>query len=241
MRTTMWTTRLWWVGLLCIACGAARPADAAVAVVVSTPDANVWHRELAAGLVTELEAQWQILSPPLGADEVGACKTEPSCLRTLAFHRGADWLLVCGIAGVGRRDVVVTLQLFGPDGVARLDDSAIVVLGADPREDGRGLAARVLASEGPAPRPHVDLPTTTPSAMNARAAALVAGGAAVVGAGIGVGAWMLGTSSTRDAALAVVLGSGAVGLAAGGLGVALVWLSRPAETTPALAAKGPGA
>jgi hypothetical protein len=221
------TTRLWLVSVLGLAFIAARPADAVVAVVVSTPDANVWHRELAAGLVTELEAHWQILSPPLSAEEIGACKT--------------DWLLVCGIAGVGRRDVIVTLQLFGPDGVARLDDSAIVVLGAEPRVDGRRLAARVLASEGPTPRPKVALSSTTPAAMNARAAALVAGGAAVVGAGIGVGAWMLGTPSTRDAALAVVLGSGAVGLAAGGLGVALVWLARPTEPTQEVAAQGPGA
>jgi hypothetical protein len=235
------TTRLWLVSVLGLAFIAARPADAVVAVVVSTPDANVWHRELAAGLVTELEAHWQVLSPPLSAEEIGACKTEPSCLRTLAFHRGADWLLVCGIAGVGRRDVIVTFQIFGPDGVARLDDSAIVVLSAEPRVDGRRLAARVLASEGPTPRPKVALSSTTPAAMNARAAALVAGGAAVVGAGIGVGAWMLGTPSTRDAALAVVLGSGAVGLAAGGLGVALVWLARPNEPTQGVAAQGPGA
>ncbi len=237
----MTTTRLWLVSILGLAFTAARPADAVVAVVVSTPDANVWHREFAAGLVTELEAHWEILSPPLSPEEVGACKTEPSCLRTLAFHRGADWLLVCGIAGVGRRDVVVTLQLFGPDGVARLDDSAVVVLSAEPRLDGRRLAALVLASEGPTPRPKVDFSTTTPAVMNARAAALVAGGAAVVGAGIGAGAWMLGTPSTRDSALAVVLGSGAIGLAAGGLGVALVWLARPTEPIREVAAQGPGA
>lgn len=234
----MTTTRAFSLWFSIAAASFSHAAFAKVAVVVSTPDRDVWHREVAAGLVMEVERHWDVLSPPLSADDVGACRAEAACLRSVAAHRGAEWLLLCGVAGAGVRDVVVTLQLIGPDGVARLDDSAFVLGTADPRAEGRRLADRVLAVVGPNPA-HRDGPSTQLPVVVDRAAMLVTGGAALVGVGIGVSAWMITMPSTRDAALPVVLTSGVIGIAAGATGVALVVLAPPGDALSTSASAAP--
>jgi hypothetical protein len=199
----------------------AQPAVAKVALAVTTPDQNVRHREVAAGLVEALQARWDFLAPPLTADQVAPCAAELPCLHRLAVDRGADWLLAVGVAGLGTRGAIVTLQLVGPDGVSRLDDTAVLSGSADPRADGRQLAARLLAIAGPAPAPHV-VERVAMSSSPPLGAALLAGGAAVVGVGAGLGAALASSVDTRDAALAVVIGSSVIGVATAAVGVVLV-------------------
>jgi hypothetical protein len=50
----------------------------------------------------------------------------------------------------------------------------------------------------------------------------VGGGAALVGVGAGVGAALLTSSTTRDAALPIVVGTGVVGVACAAVGAVVV-------------------
>jgi len=210
---------------LLVGLGAA-PAQATVALAVTTPDQNVRHREVAAGLVEALQARWDFLAPPLGPDDVAPCAADVACLHRLARARGADWLVTVGVAGLGTRGAIVTMQLVGPDGVVLVDDSAILPGSADPRGDGAGLALRLLATAGPpAARPVVERVEEAPSRSSFPGLALVGGGALVVGAGVGVGAALLASPATRDAALPVVIGGGVVGVASAAVGVGVLALA----------------
>lgn len=202
----------------------ALPAAATVAVAVTTPDHNVRHREVAAGLVSALRARWDFLSPPLDPAEAAPCAADVACLYRLAQRKGADWLVAVGVAGFGARGAIVTVQLVGTDGKTRVDETTIVAGTADPRADGAALAPRLLAVPGPPPaRPVVErvaeAPSQTPSLW---AASLVGGGAALVGVGAGVGAALLTSSTTRDAALPIVVGTGVVGVACAAVGAVVV-------------------
>ena len=207
---------------LLVGLGAA-PAQATVALAVTTPDQNVRHREVAAGLVQALQDRWDFLAPPLSPDEVAPCAADIACLHRLAHGRGADWLVTVGVAGLGTRGAIVTMQLVGPDGVGLVDDSAILTGSAEPRSDGASLAPRLLATVGPpAARPVVERVDPVRARSSLPGLALVGGGALVVGVGAGVGAALITSPTTRDAALPVVVISGAVGVAAATVGVVVV-------------------
>jgi hypothetical protein len=208
--------------VLVLAAVGALPAAASVAVAVTTPDQNVRHREVAAGLVEALQGRWAFVVPPLAPDDLAPCAAEVSCLHRLAQARGADWLLTVGVAGVGARGAIVTMQLVGPDGVTRFDDTAVLAGSADPRADGRRLADRLLAIAGPPPVAPVVERTPPPSPLPQMGALLVGGGAAVVGLGAGLGATLAGTPATSGAALGVVIGCGAVGVASAAVGAVMV-------------------
>jgi hypothetical protein len=201
----------------------AAPAQAGVALAVTTPDQNVRHREVAAGLVEALQARWDFIAPPLGPDEVATCAADIACLHRLARSRGADWLVTVGVAGLSTRGAIVTMQLVGPDGVVRIDDSAILPGSADPHGDGAGLAPRLLNTAGPpVARPVVERIDQVPARPSFPGLALVGGGTLVVGAGAGLGATLLTSPTTRDAALPVVIISGAIGVAGATVGVVLM-------------------
>lgn len=212
------------VALVVVTLAVAGPAAARIAVTVTTPDQNVLHREVAAGLVEALQAERAFLHPPLATDDVALCRGDLPCLHRLGLSKGATHLLVIGVAGVDVRGALVTFTMLGPDGAPLIDDSAMLPGTASPRLDGASLAPRLLALPGlPSPSPIVErAPLPAPRPLSTPGAALVGLGALVVGAGAISGVALAGDVGGREAALPLVIASGVVGIASAAVGAALV-------------------
>lgn len=140
--------------LLVVALLAASSAQAkgGVALALNLPDENAVHRDYASGIVAEASARWAMLSPQLEPSESAKCKAEQECLVKSAYVRGASHLLLVGVAGLGARDFVVSIQIIRVREGDRLVQEELLAYsdvhtaGVDARAAGRALAATRFAS-----------------------------------------------------------------------------------------------
>ncbi len=198
---------------LCLILGAGLSARAQVAVAVTLPDNNPAHREVAAGLVEAVDDVWLMLEPQLDPVDVAVCQTESACLLGHALARHASHLLVIGVAGLGVRDYVVSVQLYDAHGTKLVDENSVESASPNPADVGAALAVKLLPWAGvPPARALVPPPPPGPSALGLTGMALVAG-SGVVGVGLTIAAVSvkpsvaLQTSVVVGSALAVVLGA----------------------------------
>lgn len=125
----------------------AGPARAGgVALALNLPDENPVHRDFAGGIVAEAASRWRMLRPQMEPNESVRCAAERTCLLKHAVLRGADHLLLVGVAALGPREFVVSIQVFeAATGKELLGYSDVQTAGEDARASGRRLAAAQLA------------------------------------------------------------------------------------------------
>ncbi len=184
-----------------------------VALALNLPDENPVHRDFASGVAAEAAARWQMMSPQLDPNASTECKAEQQCLLRSARLRGATHLLLVGVAALGARDFVVSIQVFDVKASKELlAYSDVHAGGDDARATGREVALKQLASvrglpakeDAPppsrapdvaaAPPPVVDEAIESPPTLLGYAGFGVMGGALVVAAATaGIGAWALFT------------------------------------------------
>ena len=198
---------------------ASSSAAAQVAVALTLPDPNPTHRDIAAGVVERVAERWELLSPALPGNAVALCVGEVTCLQQLADEHGATHLLVVGVAGLGPREAALSVQLFDDVGTALINDS-VVVEGSDPREEGRGLVARLLLLSPVMPA-RVARPVRNAGARDGVLGAGLVGAGVVVGAGSWVGASLLADSAPDAAVVAAIAGVSA-GVVLAAVGTVLV-------------------
>jgi hypothetical protein len=208
--------------------GASSAARAQLAVVTTLPEPDPGQRDVAAGIVAVAGERWQLLSPPLDPDVTAACKTDTACMLAAARAKGATHLLVVSVAGVGRRDHVVALQVLDGTGRVLLDNTAIVAGGGAPVDVGAAAAAPLARIDGPprAPtRPAAVTATTTATGTTTTSAWTVAGVALVAAGAATAAATTLATTTGAvpddDAVVVNVIGA-AAGVTLGALGVLCV-------------------
>lgn len=220
--------------LLCVGLlGAVEPARAQVAVVTTLPEPDPGQRDVAAGILAVAAERWELLSPPLDPDVTAACKTDTACMLQAARARGATHLLVVGVAGVGRRDHVVALQVLDSAGRVLFDDTAIVPGGGAPFDVGSSAAAVLTRVDGPPRATPAAAPATTTTATTTAVAPppQATSGWAVAGVSL-IAAGALTAASTSfaavsgavpvdDAVVVTTIGASAAALL-GVLGVACV-------------------
>jgi hypothetical protein len=197
-----------------VVAAAALPARAQVAVVTTLPEPDPGQRDVAAGIVAVAAERWQLLSPPLDPDVTAACKTDTACMLTAARARGASHLLVVGVAGVGRRDHVVALQVLDAGGRVLFDNTAIVPGGGAPVDVGTTAAAVLARVDGPpqaAPRPAKDAPIAAAHLPATSTTALTAAGVSLIVAGA-----LTATTTALLPTVGAVEGDQALTVAAGG-------------------------
>jgi len=184
------------VAVMAAAAPAAR-AQVAVSAAIATDDAA--ERDIAALVVREARARWDILSPPFtgNADAQGCKPGDNECLRIAAKKAGASHLLVVAVAPVGARDHIVAVQLFAVGVESALFEESVVQPGgtdADAKQVA-GLAARLVQKSGPPPvKPASEAPVVDGGPSTA---AWV--GIGFVGAGLAAGAGTLITSLVLSA------------------------------------------
>ncbi len=201
-------------------------ARAQVAVAVTIPDSNPTLRDVAAGVIDVVDDEWLMLQPQLDPVDVAVCKADATCLQQAAAARQASHLLVVGVAGLGTRDYVVSLQLYDASGKKLVDENTVETATAAPQNDGRALAAKLLQVPGMARQaPTTAAPTpavgTAPSTLALAGVGLIGAGVVVV---VGTAIASLGAAvdpaSAPDRAgistAAVIATGAAIGLAVAG-------------------------
>ena len=192
---------------------------AQVAVALTLPDPNPTHRDIAAGVVDIVAERWELLSPALPANAVALCVGEVVCLQQLAEKHAATHLLIVGVAGLGAREAALSVQLFDDVGTVMLDHS-VVVAGETPRDEGKGLAARLLLLTRSMPR-RVAHPLRNTDGRDGVLGASLLGVGIVVGAGSWIGASLVADSAPDAAVVAAIAGVSA-GVALAAVGTVLV-------------------
>lgn len=141
-----------------------------VALALNLPDDDAVHREFASGIVEDASARWAMLSPQMPPTESATCRAEQACLLDKATLRGASHLLLVGVAGLGARDFVVSVQVFDVKSRQELlAYSDVHAAGADARVAGRSLGSAKLAGvQGLPPAGTVAPPDTPAPALAAR-------------------------------------------------------------------------
>lgn len=204
-------------------------SHAQVAVAVVIPEANPTLHDVAAGVIDVVDDHWQMLRPQLEPNDVAACNADAGCLQLLASAHHASHLVVVGVAGLGVRDYVVSVQLYDRSGKKLVDENTVKTASASPLDDGRSLAGSLMrAPQMPA------MAETKATTLDAGPSLLSLTGAGLVGVGVVVGfasaSAFLGLSAERAAGYdreglvtgSVVFASAAVGLAAAGAACVIV-------------------
>lgn len=170
------------IALLCFLFSAAA-AQAQVAVAVTIPENNPTLRDVAGGVVDVVDDEWDMLSPQLDPVDVAICKADAPCLQQKANERHASHLLVVGVAGLGTRDYVVSLQLYDATGKKLVDENTVQSASPTPSSDGKMLAEKLLqvptVPKAPPPAPVAE-PLPKP------ASTLAVTGVSLLGASAGV-------------------------------------------------------
>ena len=141
--------------LLALACSGQHSPG--VALAVNLPDNNAMHRDFAAGFAAVMAKRWRMLTPQLSPADTSACGAAPACLTRRARERGATQLFIVGIAALGQREFVVSIQLFDvgrPAAVFSYSDVASP--GRDGRAAGTALAEQELPKIAGLPEAHDD-------------------------------------------------------------------------------------
>jgi hypothetical protein len=125
-------------------CGSTR---AQVAVVTTLPDLDPAARDVAAGLVGALCVPWRLLSPPLHPDATAVCGDDDACLVEQVRARRATHLLHVGVAGIGRRDHLVSVRVLDVGGRVLWDETMVLPGGGAPRDLGAAASLRLRAIE----------------------------------------------------------------------------------------------
>lgn len=191
---------------LCAICGSST-LRAQVAVAVTIADKNPTLRDVAAGVVDVVDDGWLMLRPQLAPTEVAACRVAAPCLQAAAKASHASHLLVIGIASVGVRDYVVSLQLYDDQGKKLVDENAVKTASGDPFADGRSLAGVLVVVPGMPAAASSSASSASPSPLSSAAPSsssslLGIAGVGLVGGGVVVGflgaATFLGLGASPD-------------------------------------------
>jgi hypothetical protein len=204
-------------------------ARAQLAVITSLVDNNPTHRDVAAGIASVAAARFVLVDDAIAPDDAAACNGDVACFLRLGREHRASHVLVVGVAGAGRRDYVVALQLLAVEGPRVFEQSGVHRAGDDAFADGAAAGAPLARVEGPPLRasssitpPATTAPTTTGSGvLGWTGAGLLATSGAIAVAST---AWFMAAPPTRDDPWVLVgaVGGAAASVVLAGVGVVCI-------------------
>lgn len=171
------------IAFLLLSLSWAGAAQAQVAVAVTLPESNPTLRDVAGGVVDVVDDEWQMLSPQLDPVDVAVCKADAPCLQQIANARHASHLLVVGVAGLGVRDYVVSVQLFDASGKKLVDENTLQTASPTPASDGKLIGEKLLQVPSV---PKQAAPAPLAAALPKPASTLAVTGVSLLGASAGV-------------------------------------------------------